>query len=59
MAKLKKGDIVEVYEDPITREKLEGKARLHEFHFTTNDGLEYWEIEFLNEPGQCFQRLLQ
>jgi hypothetical protein len=47
MAKLKKGAIVKVYEDPLTRKKFEGYAKLLG-HWNTldRDGLEYWECVF-------------
>jgi len=44
----KKGDIVMVYEDPITEQKPEGKAKL--LAFVNNFGeLENWEVKFLDD----------
>ncbi len=57
---MKVGDIVTVYEDPITRMKPEGKARLVEkirgvrLWFTP---LERWKVRFLSdEDGEAFER---
>lgn len=47
---MKKGDIIEIYEDPYTRKRLEGKAKL--INLLSSDvsmGEEYWEIQFLSE----------
>jgi hypothetical protein len=47
---MEKGDIVEIYEDPYTRKRLEGKAKL--IKLLSSDvsmGEEYWTIQFLNE----------
>jgi len=43
---MKKGDIVMVYEDPITQEKPEGEAELVQC-LVGYGILEYWEVKFL------------
>jgi hypothetical protein len=45
----KKGQTVMVYEDPYTRAKPEGKARLLGFHGATYHPLEYWSVRFLSD----------
>lgn len=46
--KLKKGAWVNVYEDPITCQKLEGRAKLITHQFTAQ-GIEHWVVAFQNE----------
>lgn len=44
---MKKGDIVTIYQDPLTKQEVEGQARLVKF---INDGGEFecWKVKFLN-----------
>lgn len=52
------GQIVTIYDDPVTKTKEEGKARLlNQTHFDT-DGLEQWEVEFIDEPGHEYSRTI-
>jgi hypothetical protein len=46
---LKKGTIVTIYEDPLTRMKAEGEAKIlcHEGSFA--DGLEYYRVVFTKD----------
>ena len=54
---MKPGDIVTIYNKPITKEYEEGKARLIlEIGKDLGDGLSMWEVEFLDEPGYTFWR---
>ena len=54
--KLNEGDIVEVYNfTPSGTEFMEGKAKLIEYH-RSDFGGEYWDVEFLTEPGETFTR---
>jgi len=46
---LKKGDIVKIYQDPITCKKLEGNAKLLKKHFTKN----FWKVKFLSDGFIC------
>ena len=57
----KTGEIVEVFEDPVTRNKSEGMARLVQFlgHLSPLDGMEWWAVEFLDEIGTQYQRSIQ
>lgn len=56
------GEMVSIYEDPITRKKLEGVATLKKLinaNFSdAGEGLhlERWEVEFENDPGRTFPR---
>lgn len=41
------GDVVTIYEDPLTRKKVEGRAKLRRLWQTDNENrLEYWEVRF-------------
>jgi hypothetical protein len=46
---MNKGDIVTIYEDPLTEKKAEGKAKLIRPILSESDNdLEYWEVKFEN-----------
>lgn len=45
-----KGDMVMIYEDPVTQKILEGAAILSK-HLHTGPDAQSWMVEFLNEPG--------
>lgn len=51
--KMKEGDIVSVYRDPVSCEDLEGKAELVKRlrPFDPLDYIEYWSVRFLNDIG--------
>jgi len=56
MKKLTKGQIVSVYQDPVTCTKLEGPAKLKKRLDTYADpGYEWWMVEFDGE-GTTYQR---
>lgn len=44
---MKRGDFVDIYEDPLTCLVLEGKARLILFIDRLSDGQEMWKVEFV------------
>lgn len=47
---MKKGDIVSIYDDPLTETKPEGKAYLVKFLSQTgNVGVEYWRVRFVDD----------
>ena len=48
---MNKGDIVTIYQKPITREDKEGKAELLSLYRSddTGDGLEMWNVRFLDD----------
>jgi hypothetical protein len=52
--KLSKGQVVTIYEDPITQQRPEGKATLIKFHFAQWDQ-EYWTVRF-QEDGALTSR---
>lgn len=45
---MKKGDIVTIYQDPLTKQEVEGQAQLRE-HEYDHRNLEYWQVRFLGE----------
>ena len=52
-----KGDIVMIYQDPITQLKPEGKARLVCKIMDWEDGIERWRVHFLEDgPDETFER---
>lgn len=53
-AKLAKGQKVNIYHDPITQQKLEGKATLVKFCHE-DDTLEHWDVRFKGER-EVYQR---
>lgn len=59
---MKTGDIITIYEDPITEKKPEGKAlllrKMGEDPFTIRPRLSYWWVEFLHDGLQT-QRLIK
>jgi len=52
---MKTGDIVEIYQDPITKHLPEGKARLVQKQVATPTeqelGFEVWAVKFLGKPS--------
>ena len=48
---MKKGEIVDVYQDPFTKKHPEGKARLitRLIKARSKRDLEYWEVKFLSD----------
>jgi hypothetical protein len=43
---MKKGDIVTIYIDPLTKQKAEGQAQLIRFISEAHD-MEFWKVKFL------------
>lgn len=57
---MKKGDVVTIYEDPITQKKPEGRARLISRDIkAVGDGLEYWSVQFLEDYEDITQRFIK
>lgn len=50
------GDVVTVYQDPITRENEEGTAILVQCLLEEDEGLSYWKVRFLGDPSFGFLR---
>lgn len=44
---MKKGDIVTIYQDPLTEKNVEGQAQLGRF-INEDRALEFWEVKFLD-----------
>lgn len=54
---LKRGAKVRVYEDPVTKQRLEGIATLSiKPDSAPVDGLEYWHVKFDGDQGGYFGR---
>jgi hypothetical protein len=54
------GQVVKIFQKPVTREDYEGEAELVEqthadYH---GDGLEIWMVRFLGEPESTYQRTI-
>lgn len=45
------GDVVDIYQDPVTKKKFECKAFLRD-HLDEDE----WMVEFVDEEGQTFRR---
>lgn len=46
---MKKGEIATIFEDPITEQKEEGKARLIKKYREDHGQLECWKVKFLSD----------
>lgn len=59
MEKYTRGAITTIYTDPITKRNPEGEARLiRRIRRDEGDGLEMWEVRFLNEPVYTYPRTI-
>ena len=57
---MRKGDIVNIYEDPITKKHFQGKAKLVSRDIkAVGDGLEYWSVQFLENYEDITQRFIK
>lgn len=56
---MKKGQVVTIYEDPITQTKVEGQARLLRKECDLGDGLEYWAVKFLGYEDITLHRTIK
>jgi len=55
---MKRGDIIQVYEQPLTQTKPEGEAKLVSFIQKLNTGVELWRVKFI-EDGQIVSRAIK
>lgn len=59
---MRKGDVVKIYEQPLTETKYEGKAKLISFikqlNSAVNYGVELWRVKFI-EDGQVVSRAIK
>ena len=53
------GQIVTIYEDPISETFKEGKAKLIKKEYDLPDGLEYWAVRFLDDDGIILHRAIK
>lgn len=56
-ADLKAGMEVDIFSDPLTCEKLEGRAKLVRFLFKMDDAQSFWNVQFVGEDG-VYQRIV-
>ncbi len=57
---MKRGQKVTIYQDPITRQRPEGKAKLigrvSEIGVYEGHPVVRWQVEFADEPGVSYER---
>ena len=62
MTTLNKNEIVMIYEDPLTEQKEEGKAKLiryqNDLGFYKGNTVEVWKVQFLSDGFYCDRRIL-
>ena len=46
---MKKGDIVEIYEQPLTETKSEGEAKVISFIRQLHVEVEFWRVKFISD----------
>lgn len=57
---LKVGDVVMIYQRPLTDEQPKGKAKLlSQYRPDDGDGLSMWLVEFPGEPGSQYLRTVR
>ena len=54
---MKKGDVVSIYEQPLTETKYEGEARLISF-IKRGNIIELWRVKFIDD-GQVVSRAIK
>lgn len=53
------GDVTMIYEDPISRQKPEGLAKLVKLiHYDDVDGFNRWIVIFIEEPKNQYERVI-
>gem|GEM_PF-2599835 len=55
---MKKGDVVKIYEQPLTETKFEGEAKLISFIKYLNVDVELWRVKFIDD-GQIVSRAIK
>lgn len=53
------GDILMIYTDPINLKAPQGQAKLIKYNWLADGGLELWDVEFLDQPGKVYPRLIK
>ena len=56
---MKRGDQVNIYEDPLTEKKFEGTAQIIRKEFDLSNGLAMYTVEFLGYEGIHLQRRIK
>ena len=56
---MKKGNVVTIYEDPITEKVEEGDAELVKRLKYLSDDCEYWKVRFLDGYGDICHRFIK
>jgi hypothetical protein len=58
MVTLEIGQTVNVYEDPVTCNKFEGKAKLLvPYHYNDTDNLSTWLVRFLDDGSRAVRKI--
>jgi hypothetical protein len=52
------GDVVMIYGSPTKKEWPIGEAKLLAKMSPRSDTLEYWQVEFISEPGRSFNQFI-
>ena len=56
---MKPGDVVKIYQDPITKQDFEGNAVLiEEYRPDVGDGRSMWAVFFEDDPGREYLRTI-
>jgi hypothetical protein len=57
---MKRGEVITIYKDPITRKKVEGEAKLvRRLNIMSDENLELWEVHFTGDsPGHYVERVV-
>lgn len=50
---MKKGDILEIFEDPITKIKSEGNAKLVKRLENFDQDMERWQVKFISDGAKA------
>ena len=56
---MKRGQVVTIYEDPVTENKVEGHAKLIKPIRVSDPELEYWEVEFPDDYNRRTYRWIK
>lgn len=54
----KPGDVVMIYGSPVKKEWPIGEAKLLSKMSPRSDTLEYWQVEFVNDPGHAYNQFI-
>jgi hypothetical protein len=54
----KVGDVIMIYGSPVKKDYPIGEARLLKKLTPRSDSLEYWSVEYINEPGVSYNQFI-